>query len=95
MNPAAFAVPAAYTHGNAARTLPGILSPGFVNSDWLVSKNFRVKERWRAEFRWEMFDMFNTPDFGPPNDMLGGAGFGVADSAGNRRIMQFALKLYW
>lgn len=94
-NPSAFRTPARFTHGNVSRTVPGILGPGNVNFDSLVAKNFYVGERWRAQFRWETFNTFNTPEFDLPNQTLGGGGFGVVTSAGSRRIMQMGLKLYW
>ena len=64
-----------------------------INFDWLLAKNFTVGERWRAQFRWEMFNMTNTPNWALPNDSLGGASFGVITSASSRRIMQLGLKL--
>ena len=42
-----------------------------------------------------MFNMFNTPQFGLPADVLGAGNFGIVTTAGGRRIMQFGLKLYW
>ena len=95
LNPAAFAVPARFTHGNASRTLPGILSPGLVNFDTMLSKSFAFAERFRAQFRWEMFNALNTPYFDLPAQDLGAGNFGIITSAGNRRIMQAGLKLYW
>ena len=94
LNAAAFAAPARFTYGNAARTLPGVLGPGLVNFDTMLSKNFRYGERFRLQIRWEMFNAFNTPYFGLPIQDLGAGGFGVISSAGNRRIMQFGAKLY-
>jgi hypothetical protein len=95
LNPAAYTSPAAFTFGNSSRTLPGVLGPPLINFDSLVAKNFRVRERWRAQFRWEMFNMTNTPNWGAPNDAVGGGSFGVITSASSRRIMQLGMKLYW
>jgi hypothetical protein len=92
-NPAAFAPPARFTHGNAARTV--MLGPGHVNFDTAVSKNFRFGERYRVQLRWEAFNAFNTPSFGPPGSGLGSGGFGVSGAGGSDREMQFALKLYF
>jgi hypothetical protein len=94
-NPDAFAVPARFQHGNVARATPGVLGPGYIGFDSMVAKNFRVAERWRAQFRWETFNTFNSPEFNLPNQSLGGGGFGFVTGAGNRRIMQMGLKLYW
>jgi hypothetical protein len=94
---AAFAIPAKYTYGNAARTLPGIYGPGLVNFSSMLGKNFRVAERWRLQFRWETLDTFNTPAFKNPATTLGSGNFGVVTTTttDSRRIMQFGLKLYW
>jgi outer membrane receptor protein involved in Fe transport len=92
-NPDAFAPPPRFTHGNAARTV--MLGPGTINFDLAVLKNFRFRERYRLQFRWESFNAFNTPQFGPPGNGLGGAGFGISGAGASDREMQFALKLYF
>jgi hypothetical protein len=92
-NPAAFANPARYTHGNAARTL--MLGPGLINFDTSISKSFRFRERFRLQFRWEAFNTFNTPSFDLPNSNMGSGGFGIAGAGASDREMQFALKLYY
>jgi hypothetical protein len=94
-NTAAFTIPAKYTYGNAARTIPGIFGPGLVNFDMMLGKNFYFLERYRAQFRWEAFNFSNTPAWGQPNTTLGTGTFGAVTSAGGRRIMQFSVKLYW
>ncbi len=95
LNPAAFAVPARFHYGSASRTLPTVLGPGLVNIDSMLSKSFSFAERYRLQFRWEMFNASNTPYFDLPQQSLGAGGFGVVTAAGNRRIMQMGLKLYW
>lgn len=92
-NADAFAVPARFTHGNAARTVA--LGPGLVNFDSALMKNFRFAEHYRIQFRWESFNSFNTPAFGVPGSGLGGAGFGIAGAGSSHREMQFALKFYY
>ncbi|MBI1899294.1 MAG: carboxypeptidase regulatory-like domain-containing protein [Acidobacteria bacterium] len=92
-NPDAFAPPARFTHGNAARTI--MLGPGFVNIDSAVTKNFRFFERYRLQFRWEAFNATNTPNFGLPGSGLGSGGFGISGAGASDREMQFALKLYF
>ena len=95
LNPAAFANPQLYHFGDSSRTLPQVLGPPLINFDSLLAKNFRVAERWRAQFRWEMFNMTNTPKWGNPDEALGGSSFGEITTATSRRIMQLGLKLYW
>ena len=95
LNPAAFAAPAKYTFGNMSRTLPGVFGPGLVNFDVMLAKNFIVKERWRAQVRWEAFNFTNTPNWNLPNESLGNGQFGLITGASSRRIMQLGAKLYW
>jgi hypothetical protein len=90
-DPAAFGVPERFTHGNAPRTV--MPSPGWVNFDLAILRNFRFKERYRLQFRCEMFNAFNTPHFGVPGSALGGSGFGISTAGSSDREMQFALKL--
>jgi hypothetical protein len=47
---------------------------GFRNVDASVTKTFKFKERLRAEFRAEVFNLFNHPDFVNPFGGPGGAG---------------------
>ncbi len=95
LNSAAFSTPAPYTLGSVSRTVPGILGPGVANLEFMLAKNFRWGDRWRCQFRWEMFNLFNSPQWEQPAQSLGGGGFGEISGAGGRRIMQLGLKLYW
>ncbi|MBI3682742.1 MAG: TonB-dependent receptor [Acidobacteria bacterium] len=95
LNPAAFANPPQYTLGRVSRTIPGVLGPGLTDFEFMLAKNFRWGERRRAQFRWELFNMFNSPQFQLPAQVFGSAGFGEITEAGGRRIMQLGLKLYW
>lgn len=47
---------------------------GFRNVDASVSKNFKIKERLTVQFRAEVFNLFNHPDFVNPYGGPGGAG---------------------
>jgi len=89
----AFGIPARFTYGNAARTLPGIFGPGLANFDTMLAKTFTIRERWRAQFRWEVLNMTNTPAWQMPGRVLGSADFGNVTSASGRRIMQLGLKV--
>jgi hypothetical protein len=80
-------------------------SPGQRNFDFSMYKNFNFAERFRLQFRAELFNAFNTPYFNAPN----GIGFQSQDSLipdGARmgeirslrtsmRIIQFGLKLHF
>ncbi len=46
------------------------------NFDFTFAKNFRVNDRRSFQFRTELFNAFNHPNFGPPNIMRDSTGFG-------------------
>ncbi|MDQ2900276.1 MAG: TonB-dependent receptor, partial [Acidobacteriota bacterium] len=87
-----FALPAPYTYGNASRGV--IRSPGLVNLDALIDRNFAIRERLNLEFRTEFFNLTNSVHFGSPGLTIGTpqAGRITSDAAPNREI-QFALRL--
>ena len=87
----AFVDPPPYTFGNAGR---GILrADGRINFDFSISKNFFFRERNYVQFRGELFNAFNHPDFSPPNHTLGAPGFGAISSATAGRTVQFGLRV--
>jgi hypothetical protein len=86
------------THfGDMARN--SIIGPGFANLDFSFIKNTKLSERFTHQFRAEMFDLTNHPNFGQPSRILGGTlgqiastRFPTGDSGSSRQI-QFAMKL--
>jgi hypothetical protein len=77
-----------------------LTGPGFVNTDFSVTKNTKINERFNVQFRTEMFDLFNHPNFGNPVLITTASTFGVIQSTrfptgdfGSSRQVQFALKL--
>jgi hypothetical protein len=94
-NTSCFAAPAAGELGTASRT--PVSGPGFVNTDFSLIKHFALpfREGMRLDFRAEVFNLFNHPQFGLPNaDFNSPATFGVVNSTvNNPRLFQFALKL--
>ena len=67
----AFEQPERFQFGNAARSVGR--SPGSTNFDMGIMKNFHFYERYRLQFRAELFNAFNTPNFGNPGTALGSA----------------------
>jgi hypothetical protein len=57
--------PAAGTFGNVARN--SFFGPRFFNADASLSKQFRISERFNAQFRAELFNAFNHANLGQPN----------------------------
>jgi hypothetical protein len=91
-NPADFVAPPPNTYGDAGR---GILyGPGHVNFDTSLSKRFTIGGRANAEFRWDVFNLFNHPGFGFPNAAIGNPTAGrISTTVVDNRSMQFALKV--
>ncbi len=85
--------------------------PGFHRLDFSTFKQFKLSERFTMEFRAEMFNILNHPNFNAPN--FGGNGVIAISGSGNYsnsnfgeigstrdnpydpRQIQFALKLYF
>jgi hypothetical protein len=85
--------------------------PGFHRLDFSLFKNISLTERFKLQFRTEIFNIFNHPNFNAPN--FGGNGVTAISNSGNYnsstfgeigstrdapydpRQIQFALKLYY
>jgi hypothetical protein len=95
--------------GNAGRNI--LIGPGITNLDFSVFKNNRIKrisENFNVQFRLEMFNIMNHPNFAPPGpgdgntDIFAGDGTSLAGAGGTagallrttipERQIQFALK---
>jgi hypothetical protein len=91
LNKAAFTTPAPGTLGNMGRNT--ILGPAYWNLDVAVSREFRIQESQRFEFRAEAFNVTNSFRPGNPQTALNNPNFGLINqSQGEPRIMQFAFK---
>ena len=90
-----FTQPPAFTSGDEARVDPILRAQGINNLDFALFKttNFGPGERLGLQFRTEFFNLFKTPQFGPPGTAVGTAQFGIVSSqVNNPRLIQFALK---
>jgi hypothetical protein len=92
LNTAAFSEPAQFIFGNAGRTTG--YGPGAIAMDLSVLKDFAFAERYTLQFRAEILNFINNPNFNLPNLNRGNASFGAITSLidGNQaRILQFGL----
>jgi hypothetical protein len=94
-NTSAFLAPGRFEPGNMTRWAPNIRFGPTRHADLAILKNFRFGERVRAQFRGEMFNMTNTPQFGRANTTLGGGGFGTVSGTTNvgPRNIQLGLRI--
>ena len=112
---AAFAVPCTFSNvPTASGTYPvvfgscqpgslgrdSITGPDFLNTDFSVTKNTKFGEKLNLQFRTEVFDLLNHPNFGNPVLTVTSKSFGTIQSTrfptgdfGSARQIQFALKL--
>src|ERR1700730_5856576 len=95
INPAAFAQPDPFTFGDSARFLSSLRAPRYVNWDMGLQKWWNFTETMRLQFRFEMFNAFNHPNFFEPDTNLGDKNFGRITSAYPARSLQFATKFYF
>ncbi|MCZ2147356.1 MAG: TonB-dependent receptor [Bryobacterales bacterium] len=84
-------LPGTLGYGNAGAGL--FDAPAQKTWDFALFKEFRVREGHKLQFRWELFNFLNTPQFSGPDRTLGSVTFGVITAtAVNSREMQFGLK---
>ena len=97
-NIAAFRAPATGTFGNLGRN--ALRGPAAINWDFSLFKTFKLRERNSIQFRGEIFNLFNTPQFGNPGaNLTAPASFGrslgtinTLSGFGSNRQIQFALR---
>lgn len=84
--------PALGTSGNLGRNT--FRAPATTVFDFALHRDFPIRENVGLEFRWEVFNLTNTPLFGGPNgDFSSSAAGTITTLAGDPRVMQFALRL--
>jgi len=101
-NPQVFQQPAAYTLGDAPRTIPWMHYPGTSNADMSLFKEFsmsKLREGMHLELRSEWFNALNHPQFNNINNTVsaGNSAFGqiTGPDANSPRVIQMAMKLYF
>ena len=96
-NPACFSLQAPGTLGNVGRDT--VIGPTYVDVDPALLKDTNINEQFRLQFRAEIFNVFNHPNYGLPNaNIFTASGPNptagqITTIVGNQRQIQFGLKL--
>ena len=92
-NTAAFQAVPSGTFGNEQRNQ--LIGPGFQNMDLTIQRQIRLSSGVGVVLRWDIFNVFNTVNFGLPNrDISSAATFGTISSlASDPRTMQIAARI--
>jgi len=78
-------------YGNFGRNV--FTGPASATTNISLVKSFPISERLgKVQFRSEFFNLFNSVNFGQPVVLLNNRNFGRIQSAGDPRILQFALR---
>jgi hypothetical protein len=88
----AFALQQRGQFGNAGLNI--LRGPDSKVFDFSLMRDFAIRERTSLQFRWEVFNLTNTPMFSLPNTNFSSNSVGTITSlAGDPRVMQVALRL--
>ena len=89
-NTSAFTTAPQFTIGTSSRN--PVRGPGYRNMDLALMRRVPLAASQALEIRAEIFKVTNTPPLGAPNGVFGSAAFATITSAGDPRVIQFALK---
>jgi hypothetical protein len=91
-NTAAFQAVTSGVFGNELRNR--LRGPSYKSFDMTLQRAIRFNARYAATLRWDVFNLFNTTNFGLPNRNVSDATtFGTISSlSGDARIMQLAIR---
>ena len=87
----AFKVNAPGTYGTSGRNI--LRGPGRFNIDFSAAKSVSIRERFRLQYRLELFNALNHTSLNNPDTSASSGSFGQIVTAGDPRIMQMVLRL--
>jgi len=82
------------TYGTLGRSV--LRGPNYKNVDMSIARSFplRFREGAKLQFRSDFFNLFNRPQLGLPDNVVGHDTFGqISDTDGDPRILQLSLKI--
>ncbi|MDP9171359.1 MAG: carboxypeptidase regulatory-like domain-containing protein, partial [Acidobacteriota bacterium] len=98
ISPAAFSLAPQYTYGNLSRTITE-RGPGISNIDFSLFKTYAAEfigASFKAQFRAEVFNLSNTPQFYGPNTTFGSSTFGqITTQANFPRVVQLGVRFFF
>jgi len=93
-NTKCFTAPANYAWGTEPREDGSIFAEGIDNFDFSVAKSTSVTEKINAQFRAEIFNLFNRKQFATPDANLQSQTFGdILGDQNQPRLVQFSLRI--
>jgi hypothetical protein len=94
-NPGAPVPPLGSFNNGTQRTI--CCGPGLIDWDFSVHKKIALSETKYFQFRAEIFNVFNHTNYSNPDGGFsdGTSSFGLITSAGDPRLLQFALKFFF
>ena len=94
-NPGAPVPPLGSFNNGTQRTI--CCGPGLIDWDFSVHKKIALSETKYVQFRAEIFNVFNHTNYSNPDGGFsdGASAFGLITSAGDPRLLQFALKFFF
>ena len=81
-DPCVYSLPTLGTYGNLGRDT--VIGPGFVGTDFTLVKVTPFTERFKSEFRFEVFNMLNRANFGIPSNLVFNS---VPNANGNNPVL--------
>jgi hypothetical protein len=86
-----FSAPTPGTFGNSGTGI--LIGPSSWTADFALFKNFRTTESTKVQFRAEMFNVFNHPNWNNPQTLANGSNFGqILSKSLQPRVIQLALR---
>ena len=94
-NPAAFARTPQFQFGNVSRYLSDVRNPPNFGLSALIEKTWSYRERYKVEFRTELFNASNSVNFAGPQTSITSSAFGTISltQVNGPRAIQFGLKV--